>query len=84
MLFRYNQESNKWIGHSEKSPDFVAWSEVSGSSLLVGPQDWRLSNDSPGCSGSAASYTARLSLSACQAGRQSGQVRSGQVGSGSF
>ena len=69
---------------SEKSPDFVATSEVSGPSLLVGPQDWRLSNDSAGCSGPAASYTARLSLSACQAGRQSGQVRSGQLGSGSF
>ena len=77
LIIRYNQESNKWMALSEKSPDFVATSEVSGPSLVLGPQTWRVSNDSAACSGSAASYTVRLSLSACQAGRQSGQVRSG-------
>ena len=72
LILRYSPESNKWIALSEKSADFVGSSEVSGPSLLLGPQDWLVSNDSAACSGRAASYTARLSLSACQAGRQSG------------
>ena len=92
LIIRYNTESNKWIALSEKSPDFMASSEVSGPSLLLGPQvgkylktkkyfdfsdenqAWLISNDSAACSGQAASYTARLSLSACQGGRQSGQT----------
>ena len=74
LIIRYNTESNKWLALSEKSPDFVASSEVSGPSLLLGPQVWLVSNDSAGCSGQAASYTARLSLSACQGGRQSGPL----------
>ena len=71
VTIRYNKESNKWLALSEKSPDFVASSEVSGPSLLLGPQAWLVSNDSAACSGQAISYTARLSLSACQAARQS-------------
>ena len=91
VTIRYNKESNKWIALSEKSTDFVASSEVSGPSLLLGPQvgkylksrkyfdlfssdknqTWLVSNDSASCSGQAASYTARLSLSACQGGRRS-------------
>ena len=93
IIIRYNKESNKWIALSEKSRDFMASSEVSGSSLLLGPQvgkylktkknilissdenqTWLVSNDSASCSGQAASYTARLSLSACQGGRRSGQT----------
>ena len=72
VSIRYNPESKQWVALSEKSADFVGSSEVSGPSLLLGPQDWRLTNDSAACSGRAASYTARLSLSACQAARQSG------------
>ena len=67
MGLRYSKESNKWIALSEKSEDFVATSDASEASLLLGPQDWLVSNDSAGCSGLLGSYTARLSLSACQA-----------------
>ena len=78
VTISYNTESNKWLALSEKSPDFVASSEVSGPSLLLGPQTWLVSNDSAACSGQASSYTARLSLSACQAARQSAQPSEGK------
>ena len=69
LLFRYNTESSQWLAVSEKSPDFAASSSASGPSLLLGPQSWLVSNDSAACSGQAGlSYTARLSLSACQGG----------------
>ena len=69
VTIRYSKEANKWIALSDKSADFIASSESSGPQLLLGPQSWLVSNDSAGCSGRAGlSYTARLSLSACQGG----------------
>ena len=73
VSIRYNPESKQWVALSEKSADFIATSSVSGPSLLLGPQSWRVSNDSADCS--AQSYSARLSLSSCQGGNsQSGSL----------
>ena len=69
VSIRYNPESKQWVALSEKSADFIATSSVSGPSLLLGPQSWRVSNDSADCS--AQSYSARLSLSSCQGGNNS-------------
>ena len=53
-----------WVARSHKHKHFAAFIETSGSSLLLGPHQWTVHNDSKSCSYQQ-SYTPTLTLTAC-------------------
>ena len=46
MCFRYDNKAFLWRAESLKFPDFSATSSATESSLLLGPQEWTVYNDS--------------------------------------
>ena len=43
---RFDPELESWVARSEKYPNFLAYGETSGSTLLLGPHQWTVYNDS--------------------------------------
>ena len=58
--FSYDDENNRWIAEHAKYPAFLA---VTNAGLVLGKQEWAVSNDSKMCGSS--SYTTKLSFSSC-------------------
>jgi hypothetical protein len=61
---RWDEETSTWIAENQYNPNFLATSKAPKASLLLGPQDWTIHNDSNACSKSQ-TYTARLKLTGC-------------------
>ena len=53
-----------WKATNRDRPNFLATSTAPKATLLLGPQDWTIHNDSKLCSESR-TYTARLKLTGC-------------------
>ena len=61
---RYDEVERLWKAENEKNPSFLATSDATRPSLLIGQHKWTIHNDSKACS-LAATYTKVLKLTGC-------------------
>jgi hypothetical protein len=64
VYHRYDDDEGLWKATNRDRPNFLATSKASKASLLLGPQDWTIHNDSKLCS-ETETYTTRLKLTGC-------------------
>ena len=62
--FRYDTDLSLWVANNQLHKEFLATCNAKVSSLLIGPHEWTIHNDSKACS-LASSYTTRLKLTGC-------------------
>jgi hypothetical protein len=64
VYYRYDDDAGLWKATNTGRPNFLATSTAPKATLLLGPQDWMIHNDSELCSESG-TYTDRLKLTGC-------------------
>ena len=64
MKRRYDEAERLWKAENQQHPSFLATSEATRTSLLIGKHKWTIHNDSKACSLSA-TYTSELKLTGC-------------------
>ena len=62
----YDEGSRAWIARHISEPDFLATSRAPKASLLLGPHQWTVHNDSEKCT-TEKSYTIMMLMTACNA-----------------
>jgi hypothetical protein len=64
FYYRYDDDVGLWKVTIRDRPNFLATSKAPKATLVLGPQDWTIHNDSKFCSESE-TYHARLKLTGC-------------------
>ena len=67
---RYDTVKDLWIMRHRGKEEFLATSQASKSSLLLGSHVWQVFNDSKSCSSNRVSYRTTLTLHACKSAGQ--------------